>query len=75
MSTTTISKLVMEFTGSTGKTVKNSYNYVDEEVEGATVKSVMQGIIANGDIFENVPIAIKSAAVVTTDTTLIDLDA
>ena len=53
--------------------MKLNYNYIDPEVTDATVKTLMQGIIANGDIFENVPAALKSAKLVTTSETAVDL--
>ncbi len=68
-------KLALSFESSTGATINHSYNYVDPEVESASVKALMEGIIANGAIFANVPAAMKSAKIVVVEETLIDLDA
>ncbi len=68
-------KLKMTFESATGATINQSYNYIDPEVEQASVKALMEGIIANGSIFANVPAAMKTAKIVVTDETLIDLDA
>lgn len=71
----TATKLVLKFMSATGSEITMNYNYVDPEVEAASVKALMEGIIANGSIFANVPTAMTSAKVVTTEETLIDLDA
>ncbi len=68
-------KLALSFENSSGSTVNHNYHYIDPEVESASVKALMQGIIANGAIFDNVPVAMKSAKIVKVEETLIDLDA
>ncbi len=67
-------KLVLEFAG-TGSDVKFSYNYADNNITTANVKALMNGLIANGSIFENPPVSAKSAKIITTNTTVYDLSA
>lgn len=59
-------KLVMECYDSNRSTVKFSYNHADEEVTTANVRALMNGLIANGSIFEKVPASAKSAKLVVT---------
>lgn len=66
------SKLVLEFEG-TGKSVQFSYNYADPEVTEASVKALVNGLIANGSIFENPPLTATNAKIVTTTETDYDL--
>ncbi|MBQ7217036.1 MAG: DUF2922 domain-containing protein [Synergistaceae bacterium] len=68
------SKLVLTFAG-TNKDVSFSYNYANSEAASAKVKALMNGLIANGSIFENPPVSAKSAKIVTTTTTEYDLSA
>ena len=62
--------LQLVFEGSSGDAIF-VFPYADREVTTATVKTLMNGMIANKVIFENQPIAIKGAKLVTsTETTL-----
>ncbi len=66
-------QLVLNFKKSNGNDMSLVYNYVKENVSNAAVKSLMQGIVANGAIFENTPATIRSAKHVEKTTTDIDL--
>ena len=69
----TATQVVLNFSKANGKTMQLSYKYARQDVSNANIKALMQGIVANGAIFENVPAAINSAKIVTTETTDIDL--
>ena len=71
MATTT--KIVLDFAKANGSTCTQTYEHARQDVSNANIKSLMQGIVANGAIFTNVPVAIKAAKIVTTDTTDVDL--
>lgn len=61
-------KIVFSFGNASGNTVNYSYNYGNSEAEASDVKTAMNTMIANGEIFKNVPVSIKGAkAVVTTE--------
>lgn len=66
-------KLVLSFISSSGDSQSFSYNYAKDEPVDADVKALMEGMITNGDIFENPPAALKSAKVVVTNESAIDL--
>ena len=68
------SKLVMTFAGSNGAEHSITYNYIDAETPNADLKALVNGIIANGSIFSNVPATAKSAAIVTTTQTAVNLN-
>ena len=72
MSVTT-RKLDLAFLKSNGNEMKMVYNYIKENVAAASVKSLMQGLISNGSIFVNTPASMKSAKLIETNTTDIDL--
>ena len=69
----TATKIVLNFAKANGNDMSLSYSYARQDVSNSNIKSLMQGIVANGSIFENVPVAIRSAKIVTTDTTDVDL--
>ena len=48
-------------------------NYVDEDVEDSDIKALCSGIVTNKAIFRRPPQSVKSAEIVTTVTTPIDL--
>ena len=60
-----VSTLVIAFSGQAGGNVKFSYKYADPETPIATVKALVNGLIANGSIFENPPVTTTSAKLVT----------
>lgn len=62
-------KIVLSFYNSEGSTTSFSYNYGDESASTSSVKTAMQTMIANKEIFSSQPVAIKGAkAVITTET-------
>ena len=69
----TSARLSLNFTKSSGELMNITYSNVKQNVSSANVKALMQGIIANGDIFSNRPVAIISAEIITTDKTVVDL--
>lgn len=66
-------KIVLSFYNASGATVNLSYNYGDSEALASDVKTAMNTIIANGSIFRNVPVSIKSAKAVITSESEWDL--
>ena len=68
-----VTKLVMNFSKENGDNLQLSYNYADSNASSSNIKTLMQSMVTNGDIFENVPTAIKSAKLVVTEETAIDL--
>ena len=55
-------------------TAKFNYNYADREVTTATVKTLMNTMIANKEIFEIQPTAIDSAKLITTTEAILNVD-
>lgn len=70
-----VSKLVYEFATMDGETVTMSYNYAKADVTVSAVKTLANALVNNGDIFAKVPVAAKSAKIVTTSESEYDLDA
>ncbi len=68
-------KLVCTFGTSEEKTSTMTFNYAKSEPTEANVKAFMNAVIANGVIFENVPVTAKSAKTVTTTENVYDLSA
>jgi len=69
----TATVLKLYFAKANGNEMSMTVKYADPEASNVNIKTLMQGIIANGAIFENTPVAIKSAKIVTTTTTDVDL--
>ena len=67
-------KLVLKFEDSNGKDVIFSFPYANPSASRTQVKALMNGIITNGSIFEHVPVEKKSAKLVTTTQTAVDVD-
>ena len=67
------SKLVINFITDTGKNARFVYAYADKDAEKNDIKALVNGIIANGSIFQNVPIAVQSVQIISTNTTNIDI--
>ena len=65
--------LKASFEDSAGKQITSTYNYVKDSVTDAQVKALMQGMVANNDIYANPPIAIVKAEIVTTVTRAVNL--
>ena len=70
---TTTTKLSLNFAKSNGNSMNLSYNYARQDASNANIKLLMEGIVANGAIFQNQPAAIRSAKIITTETTDVDL--
>jgi len=68
-----VTKLKMTFYKENGDTMDISYNYANPEVTSENVKTLMAALITNGDIFEDAPVSIGSAKLITTTETAIDL--
>ncbi len=68
-------KLVLTFAGSNGTTTTHSFNYANPEATAANVKTLVNGIIANGSIYANIPQIAKGAKTVTTTEAAYDLSA
>ena len=66
-------RLSLDFTKSNGDLINITYGNIKQDVSAANVKALMEGIVANGSIFENVPAAIKSAKIITTEATAVNL--
>lgn len=66
-------KLVLGFEKSDGTTTTLSFSYAKPTATVAQVKAAMNAITTNGEIFTNVPVASKSAKMVTTTETEYDL--
>ena len=69
----TSTKLWLNFTRSNGGSMNLTYNHAKSNASAANVKALMQGIVANGNIFQKTPAAIKSAKIITTEETEVDL--
>ena len=67
------SKLILSFADSNDDNVNFTYNHAKKEASSSNVKALMEGIVANGEIFEKTPASIKSAKIVTTETQEVDL--
>lgn len=56
-----------------GKEISISYNYVKDGLTGATVRALMEGMVANAAIYATPPVELVAAEVVVTSTTPIAL--
>ena len=65
--------LKLVFTGSFNKKVNFNYPDADGSATATQVKTLMQNIVANKDIFAEQPLALESAAFVTTTSVPVDL--
>ena len=63
----------MTFAGSNGAEHSMTYNYADAEAPVSDIKALVNGIVANGSIFTNVPVTAKGAKIVTTTETEVSL--
>lgn len=66
-------RLVMTFKNASGNNVSYSFGYVIPNVEASSVKTLMETMIANGDIYSNPPVSIKSAKIVSTSETSLSI--
>jgi len=65
--------LKLVFNGSSNKKVNFNYPDADGAATATQVKTLMQNIVANGDIFAEQPISLVSATFVTTTSVPVDL--
>jgi len=65
--------LRLVFTGSANKKVNFNYPDANASVPAVQVKTLMQRIVANNDIFAEQPLAMESATFVTTTSVPVDL--
>ena len=65
--------LRLVFTGSSSKKLTFNYPDADSSVPAVQVKTLMQRIIANADIFAEQPLAMDSATFVTTASAPVDI--
>ena len=66
-------ELTMNFLKDNGEAMSITYKYAKTNASNANVKSLMEGIVANGSIFEKKPVSIQSAYVKNVQYTAIDL--
>ena len=66
-------KLVLSFNGTDGN-VTFSYGYAKSSPSASSVKTLATRLIANGSIFNNPPVSVRSAKVVITTENSIDLE-
>ena len=66
-------KLVMSFNDGEGITRKFTYNYIKPGLTTTNLKNLMNGMITNGSVFKYPPATKKSAKLVTTTETEIDV--
>ena len=66
-------KLVMTFVDANGTNRDFVFNYAKSSATVENIKALAQGIITNGSIFENVPVSAKSAKLLVTSETTIDV--
>jgi len=65
--------LRLVFKGSSDKKVTFNYPDADSSAPAAQVKTLMQIMVANGDIFAEAPLALDSATFVTTTSTPVNI--
>ena len=70
---TTSTKLAMVFKDAENNNVNLNYSYADPNVQASDVKTLANAIVTNGSIFKKVPVAKKSAKVVTTTENELDI--
>lgn len=75
MATTATTKVVIQCATAEGTSVNYSYNYINPSAQDADIVALASGIVANGSIFEKVPVLLKTIKMVTTTTEDIDPDA
>ena len=65
--------LKLTFRASGDKEVSLTFPYANASASSAQVKSLMQGIVANGDIYAEPPLALVDAEFINRITTPVDL--
>lgn len=61
------------FTDTTGSDVTFNFKYADPEATRTDINALMTGMITNNSIYENPPAIKKSATLITTEETTIDV--
>jgi hypothetical protein len=67
--------LSLKFNAAGDRKVSMTFPYADSAADGAQVKSLMQSIVASGDIFVEPPLALAGAEFVSRTVTPVDLGA
>ena len=68
------SKIVIQYATTGGENVNHTWNYANPAVSNAAVQALTQTTIASAEIFDKVPVLAKSAKIVTTTESEIDLN-
>ena len=66
-------KLSMVFLNSAGDEITYGYNYVKADTTAQQATTLMTAMIENGDIFASAPVTIKSAKLITTTETPLEI--
>ena len=66
-------RLKLVFSGAGEKKITLSFPYARSSAAGTEVKTLMQGIVADGSIYEDVPMGIVGAEFLTSTSTPINL--
>ena len=66
--------LKLVFDGNSGKKISFSFPFADAEAYAAQVKTLMQVIVTNGDIYSEVPQSLSKAEFYVSEVTPIDID-
>lgn len=73
MATTSTTKLVINYLSSQGKSIIHTWNYASPSVQASDVQALAQATIDNNSIFASPPATVKSANLVKTEKTEVDL--
>ena len=73
MATTTLATLALTFVDKDGNDVVFSYPHANTSCYESDIKALVQGLITNGSIFANPPVIVKSAKLLVSEVTSIDL--
>jgi hypothetical protein len=65
--------LKLVFDGDDGKKVSLTYPYANASASGGQVKTLMQRIVTNGDIYASTPVALSKAEFVVNSVTPINI--
>ena len=66
-------KLQFNFAKENGNSMSLSINNARQDASNANIKALGEAIVANGAIYENVPVSLRSAQIITTTTSDVDL--
>ena len=68
-----LTRLYLKFQDKDGGSISMIYPCADINTADSAIKELMQGIVKNGSIFENVPVVMESAKIVTAETKVINI--